>query len=344
MKKELQRTIHVVEEISSPTRTIVVDGASGYVGTHLIASLIAAGHKVRALIHPLARSKDKAFLQALQAEVITCNMDMQDEDLLNALNGADACVHLIGSIAPRKGESFEDLHIRQTDNLIKAAQQKQIPKIVMVTALGTAADSASDYHRTKWLAEEKIRHSGIKHFILRPSLIIGRTIGYRDSKLVARYRDMILSRRPFIPLLHGGQNKLQPIFIDDLVAVITKCLVSQTMEGGTFEVAGPQTLTMKEFVEMLMQHLHIRKPTINLPPAIALPVAAVLENLQKVPLLSRDQVRIAGQDNISERQDVKTVFGITPRDVAAALGTYSQSKEPTSMPLKPTGRSLTSDR
>lgn len=334
----------MIDETPNHSRTIVVDGASGYVGTHLIASLVAAGHKVRALIHPFARSKDKAFLQALQAEVVTCSMDVRDEGLLKALEGADACVHLIGSIAPRKGESFEDLHVSQTESLINAARQKQVPKIIMVTALGTRADSPSNYHRTKWLAEEKIRNSGIKYFILRPSLIIGRTIGYRDSKLVTRYRDMILSRRPVVPLLNDGQNKIQPIFIDDLIAVITKCVISQSMESGTFEVAGPQTITMKEFVAMLMEHLNIRKSTINLPPALAFPIASILENFQKVPLLSQDQIHLAKLDNICDHNAIKTVFGITPRDIATALSTYSQNKEPTSMPLKPTGRSVTSDQ
>src|SRR6185369_16387947 len=119
------------------------------------------------------------------------SLDKNDGALVEALTGCAVVVHLIGSIAPRKGERLEDLHGNQTRNLAQAAQAAGISKLVQVTALGTSENARNGYHATKWQAEQYVRNSKCKFVILRPSLIIGRQVGNRDSKLVTRYFDLI---------------------------------------------------------------------------------------------------------------------------------------------------------
>ncbi|MFZ8477601.1 NAD-dependent epimerase/dehydratase family protein, partial [Staphylococcus aureus] len=82
-------------------------------------------------------------------------------------------------------------------------------------------------HRTKWLAEEEVRRSGIDYVILRPALIIGKTFGRRNSKLVDRYLHLI-EKNNSVPLIAGGGNKVQPVFIGDVVAAVVKSLQSAT--------------------------------------------------------------------------------------------------------------------
>src|SRR4029450_1493152 len=130
-------------------------------------------HRVRCLVRPGADDADVAFLKSLGAEVVSTDFSCADGDVGRAFAGAKAAVHLIGSIAPRKGESLAYLHEKLTGRLVEHCQRNSVPRIVMVTALGTGPGAASRYHQTKWKAEELVRSSGLEDVILRPSLSAG---------------------------------------------------------------------------------------------------------------------------------------------------------------------------
>src|SRR4030095_234493 len=124
---------------------VVVDGATGYVGSHLVSKLVSDGHRVRCLVRPGADDADVAFLKSLGAEVVSTDFSCADGDVGRAFAGAKAAVHLIGSIAPRKGESLAYLHEKLTGRLVEHPQRNSVPRIVMVTALGTGPGAASRY-------------------------------------------------------------------------------------------------------------------------------------------------------------------------------------------------------
>ena len=304
---------------------VVVDGASGYVGSHLTSRLLADGHRVRCLVRPGADQADIAFLRSLGADVASADLGASDGDAGKAFAGARAAVHLIGSIAPRKGESLDFLHESLTGKLVENCQRHGVERIVMVTALGTGPGAASRYHQTKWKAEELVRASGLEYVILRPSLIVGWQTGRRDSKLVRRYSEMIRTRG-VVPLINGGINRIQPVFVGDLVAALEACLSSESALESTVEIGGADVVTMREFVEGLMTVLAVRKPIIGLPGLLARALAGVCESLQPVPILSSDQVTMAQEDNVCQENALVSVFGITPTPLSEALATYGKSR------------------
>jgi len=300
---------------------IVVDGATGYVGSHLIAALAENGFAVRCLVHKGASNRDIEFLKSLNAKVYVADLENASPALSEAFSGAQIAVHLIGSIAPPKGETMQNLHVNQTDQLVKLCQENGIKKVVMVTALGSSSEAASNYHSTKWQAEELVRSSGLNYVIMRPSLIFGRQVGSRDSKLVARLIQAIESK-PMVPLINGGVNLIQPIFIGDLVKALVAVIEREDLVNQTYELGGANVISMKQFVDMLMDTLKTKKPVVGLPEPLAVLLATCMEATSRVPLISRDQVRIAKNNNVCQTNDLSVKLGIEPRHIKAGLSTY----------------------
>lgn len=298
---------------------VVVDGATGYVGNHLCALLLERGFQVNCLVHKKAKKEDIEFLQARGAKIF--QYDLADANAESAFSGMDAAVHLIGSIAPPRGTKLEDLHQEQTRNFAEHALAAGIKKVVAVTALGTSPHAASTYHKTKSKGETVIAQSGIDFVILRPSLIVGRQVGKRDSKLIRRLQDMILEKK-LVPLIAGGKNQIQPIFISDLAEAIYTAIENDQLIGKTCELGGEDVVTMRQLVEELMQVLDVKKPILNLPSFLAYTIALFCETKEGVPMVSRDQVTLAQLDNVCHNNALTSLLKIKPTPLRHALTTY----------------------
>jgi NADH dehydrogenase len=305
--------------------TVLVDGATGYVGSHLVYQLTRKNYIVRCLVHSGATLEDIELLRSWGAEIYTGDLTGASE-LTRAFRDVDTVVHLIGTIAPKRGENLETLHQGQTAVLANCALAARVNKIVMVTALGAAKDAPSIYHRTKWQAEQALVKSGIPNIILRPSLLIGRIIGRRNSKLVDRFSKLILSKKK-VPLINNGKNQIQPLYIGDLVSVLTECVgnTSGNLIGGSYELGGSQTMTMRQFIEKLMNCYKQVKPFVNISPVVAQLAASFCELIERVPTISRDQVKLSLSDNVCVNNALTTVFGVQPTSVEEALKSYTKN-------------------
>jgi len=303
---------------------VFVDGASGYIGGHLVWKLREQGRAVLCLVRSEASPADVDLLESFGAQVLVAGLADQQADVAKALEGVSAAVHLIGSIAPPRGVSFAGMHVGQTHAWIECCQKAKVPKVVMVTAVGAGPGAPSRYHATKGEAEEALRASGLRHAIVRPSLVVGRVVGRRDSKLVSRYRDLILKRR-LVPLVNGGSSRVQPVFVGDLAEALAAVAAPEGPAGLTLEVGGPEVVTMREFVERLMRVLSTRKPVLGLPAGIARAIALVCESVQRVPILSRDQVAIALRDNVCRENALPSLLKRPPASLDEALETYRRT-------------------
>jgi uncharacterized protein YbjT (DUF2867 family) len=302
------------------SQPVVIDGATGYVGSNLVWKLTRQGHQIRCIVRPGAAEADLNFLQKCGAQVVVTSLKDRD-GVGKALEGAAAAVHLIGSIAPKRGENLEDLHGGQTFSLIQACQDTRVPRIVMVTAVGTDSNAASAYHRTKAQSEKLLKDSGLQYAIVRPSLIVGRLAGRRDSKLVSRYVEFI-KKKTAVPLIDNGGNRVQPLFIGDLVDAMAKIVEASSWTNSVFELGGPETVTMREFVERLMKVLDESKPIKNVSPGIAKLVASICEKFQEVPTISKDQVILAGLDNVCRENSIFALVDGKPTSLDDSLKTY----------------------
>src|SRR5262245_22172887 len=136
---------------------IFVAGGTGFVGRMVLRALVARGFLVRCLVRPGSESKLKGFesIDRVPGDAL------RPKGLVACAEGCAAIVNLIGIIRerPSRGVTFERLHVQATLNLLAVAREAGVKRFVQMSALGTRAGATSAYHRTKWKAEEAVRHS-----------------------------------------------------------------------------------------------------------------------------------------------------------------------------------------
>lgn len=308
--------------MNTDMKTVLVDGASGYLGLHAVKALIDRGYAVRALVRPQSRPVDRATLESLGAEVCIAQLKLEQSDTANdaaltaAFAGVSYGLHLIGSIAPRRGETFQGLHPQMASVFASCALKAGLERVVMVTALGADRESQSLYLKSKALAEEAARAQLAESLtVLRPSLIVGRQVGTRDSKLVKRYLEIAASR-PFIPLIDGGHNLIEPVYVGDLALAIVETFARADLAGTTLEIGGAEKLTMRSFVERLLAVVGKTKPFLPLPYKLASVLASISEKISDVPILSSDQAYLATIDNVTQNNVLSQLTEVTPLNLA----------------------------
>lgn len=304
-------------------KSVLVSGATGYIGSNLVAHLRIQGHNVYALTGAHSNPHDIAFLKATEASIVS------NHKLVEGINylprDVDVVVHLIGSVEPKYGESSQKLHLEPTEDIIRNCFKNDIKNIILISSLNASLKGSSQYSRSKWQQEELIKNSGLNFLILRPSLVIGRAKGIRDSKLVMKYLNYIKSL-PVIPVINNAQNLVQPIYIEDLVNAIELAIDSLTgnlkLDKSILELGGGQVLSFKDLVIKLMNLQNCRKPFFNLDKGKALMFISILNQLSLNSNNIYDQIQLATENNICQVNDLVDTLKLTPQDLDFAVQTY----------------------
>ena len=281
---------------------ILVTGGTGFVGGHLIRRLRRDALPVRAL----ARHPDSAHaLIDLGVEVVPG--DIADKTTIEkAVEGIERVVHLVGIIQEAPRVTFRTVHVEGTRNMVEAARKAGVLHFFHQSALGTRPGAKSEYHRTKWDAEELVRKSGIPFTILRPSLIYGPGDGF-TSRL-----SEVLRRAPVMPVIGSGKSRVQPIYIDDVVSCMIKALTDNAFLNEIYEIGGPQQLTYEEVMVEIAKGLGLKRPAVHLPLFILEPMARALESVLSNPPLTTDQIVMLQEDNVCSMRDIRDAFGVEP--------------------------------
>lgn len=294
---------------------ILVTGATGFIGSHTVRALRARGLEVRALVRP---SADVASLNTLGVDLI--RGDLLDPQILKqACTGVEQIIHIVGIIReiPPK-VTFERIHIEGIRGLLAAAQAQGVGRFIYISAIGARPNARARYHQTKWAAEEMVRASGLAWTILRPSVVFG-----PGDDFINLLANDLVKTPPFIPVIGSGENKLQPLWVKDLAEVICQCSLSANTAGQTYELGGPQQLSLRAILEILANHLKVRKPFVNIPlglvtPAVALGTAIVP---QLLPITS-DQLTMLQEDNVTAQEPFKADFVLQPLSLAEGIPEY----------------------
>lgn len=217
-------------------KLVVLVGGSGFVGRHLAQHLLAAGARLRiAVRHPEKAQAMKPLANLGQLQAVACDVTRPDS-LRAAVAGADAVVYLAGTF----GANQRQIQADGAGIAAQAAAATGAQAFVLVSSLAADASSEGGYASSKGLGEDAVRQAFLKATIMRPSVIFG-----QDDQFVTMFAGLIGSL-PLLPVF-GPQAKLQPVFVDDVAAAITAALAEPGLHGGkTYELAGPQVLTMLE--------------------------------------------------------------------------------------------------
>ncbi len=269
--------------------TVLVTGATGFVGPHVVHALRARETPVRALVREAARA---SRLSAWGVELAVG--DVTDPASLSAAcEGADCVVHLVAIIRGRP-QDFQRVMTEGTRNVVAAAQQAGVGRFVLASALGLEerTKDAVPYYAAKWEMERAVREAELEHVILRPSFVFGRDGGVLPTFVrLARYA-------PVTPIVGPGTQRLQPIWIEDLAERYALAVSEPAAAGRTFELGGPDAVTWNEFWARLKRTLGVHRPSIHVPFGAMRLQAALTERLPGAPV-SRDQLTmLALGDNV----------------------------------------------
>ena len=148
---------------------VLVTGAAGFVGHHLVRRLLDDGHQVRCFVHPKTRG---GRLEGLPVEIT--RGDISDPVAVHtAVAGTDAVIHLVAIIIEKGGATFTSVNAEGTRHVVMACQKAGVKRLIHQSANGAAPNASRPYTHSKWLGEEAVRSSGLDYTILRPSVIYG---------------------------------------------------------------------------------------------------------------------------------------------------------------------------
>jgi uncharacterized protein YbjT (DUF2867 family) len=291
---------------------ILVTGAAGFVGGHLVARLLEAGHSVRCLVRAGGSTGD---LPTDRVEIVYGDVT-ELETLGPAVAGVDTVIHLVAIIKEPPGATFHGIHVDGTSNMLISADSAGVKRFFFMSALGTRPEARSKYHQTKWQAEELTRRSGMQYVIFRPSLIFGPKDGFTTQI-------MDLARKaPVIPVPGNGRSLVQPIWIGDVAGAITKTVEDDSLWGTTWEIGGSRQMEFNEAVDTITDVMGVRKRKFHMPVALLRPVVMVLERVwQGIPAGS-DALLMLQEPNICDPRTLPDRFGIAPLPFREGLLRY----------------------
>lgn len=290
-------------------RLVVMFGGSGFLGRYVAQRLLSAGVRVRFA----ERDPRRAFFlkpQGSLGQVQFVAADVRNRDsVARAVAGADAVIDLAGSFDEMKAVNADG-----AGNVASAAAAAGVPALVHISAIGADPEGRSAYARSKGEGEAKVRAAFPNATILRPSIVFG-----REDKFVNRFAGLI-RLAPVLPVIRGGA-KLQPVYVGDVAEAAFQALVDPRAHAGkTYELGGPQVLSMRALMDEIAREIGRRPLIIEVPDMISGPLATMTGFLPGAPI-TRDQWLMLQDDNVVAPGAVGLAdFGIAPTPLAAVAG------------------------
>jgi uncharacterized protein YbjT (DUF2867 family) len=281
---------------------ILVTGGTGFVGGHVVRALRDAGRRVRVLVRDPGAAGE---LEALGCELVEGDMT-EPETLGRALDGVACVIHLV-AIRQGKDEQFERIMSRGTRDLVDAARGAGVGRFVHMSALGTNEETKDlvPYYRAKWEMEQTVQGSGLPYVVFRPSFVFG-----ADGGILPTFR-RIARLAPVTPITGSGEQRIQPIWVDDVAAYFARAVELEDATNRTFELGGPDVVDWNELWARLKRALGVKRPSVHLPMAFMRANALVTERLPGDIPLTRDLLKMmeAG-DNVAANDDAARTFGL----------------------------------
>jgi uncharacterized protein YbjT (DUF2867 family) len=303
--------------------TIFVTGGSGFVGSAVIDELLSRGYLARALVNRKPVPTRGERVTPVSASLF------DPASLAEKMRGCEAVIHLVGIIMqrPSKGITFQRLHAEAARNVIDAAGAAGVRRFVHMSALGARPGAVSDYHRTKYQAEEYLRASALDWTIFRPSLIHGPRgeFMHMESRWARRTAPPFLFMPYFGagPFGTRGAGKLQPIFVADLARAFADALENPRTIGQIYPIAGPDQLTWPQLHRLCAQAI-VGHPRWVMPlPVWYARLLTHIPGLSRLLPFNRDQVIMSQENNTCDLTKFTTDFSWTPRPFEETLKTYA---------------------
>ncbi len=250
---------------------ILITGATGFIGRALVRQLSASSYPLRALIRPSPRTPRLPKGVPVEAAVVSL---ADTRGLRAALRHVETIFHLAS--AENQGSRGDLLRtdIQGTQNLVAAAADAGVNRIVYLSHLGASSASAYPAFRAKGLAEEHIRNGNVPYTIIRSSLVYGPEDHFTNN--LAR---LIRSSLGVFPIPAGGRAVVQPLWVEDLVTCMLWALENEETLGQVYELGGSEFFTLQQIVEIIMEASGVRRYLLPVSPVTLRALIVFLEGV-----------------------------------------------------------------
>jgi uncharacterized protein YbjT (DUF2867 family) len=304
----------------TPMETLVtVFGGSGFVGRHVVRALARRGYRIRVAV----RRPDLAgHLQPLgrvgQIHAVQANIRYPDS-MVAAVRDAAVVINLVGILYERGGQRFDAVQTEGAEAVARAAVGMGA-RLIHGSAIGAEENSPSRYAQSKAAGERAVLATLPSAVITRPSIMFG-----PEDDFFNRFASLA-RLSPFLPLIGGGQTRIQPVFVGDVAAAIADAVDGKAKPGTVYELGGPDILTFRQLMTYVLTTIERHRLLLPIPFALAKLPAAILQFMPKPPL-TPDQVELLKADNVvsqAANAEGRTLaaFGIKPTAIATVVPTY----------------------
>jgi len=271
-------------------KEILVFGATGQIGRHLIRKLTKNNYKVVAVTRNIHQ---KGYILKTQAnpgylEIVELTY-FNIEKIKSLVEECSVCINLIGILFEKEKNFFKKIHTDFPDLLSKLSAKKNIEKFIHLSSLGIEKSLDSNYAISKLEGENKIKNNFDRSVVLKPSIVYS-----VDDNFTTNFMTL-LNRLPIIPIYYEGKTKFAPIHVTDLAQIIFDVVQGKTNEQ-TIECIGPEIISFREIILKLLKTIGKKRLLIPLPLAIAKMTAKIFEIMPN-PLITVDQINLLKHDN-----------------------------------------------
>jgi uncharacterized protein YbjT (DUF2867 family) len=301
--------------MASNTDTLVtVFGGSGFLGRNVVRALAKRDFRLRVAVR---RPELAGHLQPLgrvgQIHAVQANV-RYPASVEAAMRDSHVAINLVGILAAGGAQSFDAVQAKGAETVAKAAAAAGA-RMVHVSAIGADANSLSAYARSKAAGEQAVLAAVPSATILRPSVVFG-----PEDQFTNRFA-ALARMSPALPLIGGGATRMQPIYVGDVAAAVAEVVDGKAKQGATYELGGPEVLTMREIMEAICAITDRNRMLVPLPFGLARLNAFFLQFAPGMLKLTPDQVELLKSDNVVS--DAAKASGLT----LEALGIAPDSME-----------------
>jgi NADH dehydrogenase len=218
------------------------------------------------------------------------------------MRGADAAINLVGILTEGGAQTFDAVQAAGASAVAKAASAAGA-RMVHVSAIGADENSLSRYARSKAAGEKAVLAAVPSATIMRPSIMFG-----PEDQFTNRFA-ALARMSPMLPLVGGGVTRLQPVYVGDVATAVADAVDGKTKAGATYELGGPEVLTMREIMGIILATIERRRMLVSLPFGLAKFQALFLQFAPGPLKLTPDQVALLRVDNVVS--DAAKAAGLT---------------------------------
>ena len=290
-------------------KSIIIFGGSGYVGKNFIRLFSKKGYKI---IVPYQKQINEGNLRLLGSlgQIIPLHFtSLKNPKLLSLLNTVDVCINLKTSWDSNKQKLINSIYDFNLELIKLVKSSKSLRKFIFFSGLGVDKERPSTRNEIIYKTEQLIYNECKKSIIIRPSVILGNGDKFLTNLIP------IFKISFFIPLFGNGSKKFQPVFIEDVIELVTKAILDQKLNTGVFELAGPEIFTYREFYSLIAKSMNKKRILVPFPMFLTKPIVGIAEKTPFSPI-NLEQLSLFETDNILINQnDSFDFYKIKPKNI-----------------------------